>query len=61
MAKPKHPAGPAMTLGNMRELGVQNLVAFCLNDACRYTMAVDYWPPRRLGPGAILPLLAAPN
>jgi hypothetical protein len=21
--KPKHPAGPAMTLGNMRELGVQ--------------------------------------
>jgi hypothetical protein len=24
-----------MTLGNMRELGVQRLVASCLNDACR--------------------------
>ena len=23
--KGKHPAGPAMTLGNMRELGVQDL------------------------------------
>jgi hypothetical protein len=29
----KHPPGPPMTLGNMRELGVQNLIAFCLNDA----------------------------
>ena len=26
----KHPPGPAMTLGNMRELGVQRLVASCL-------------------------------
>ena len=33
---PKHPAGPPMTLGNMRELGVQHLIAFCLNDACRH-------------------------
>jgi len=24
--KPKHPPGPQMTLGNMRELGVQRLV-----------------------------------
>jgi hypothetical protein len=24
-----------MTLGTMRELGVQRLVAYCLNDACR--------------------------
>ena len=32
---PNHPPGPPMTLGNMRELGVQHLVAFCLNDACR--------------------------
>jgi hypothetical protein len=24
--KPKHPAGPPMTLGNMRELGVQRLL-----------------------------------
>ena len=30
-----------MTLGNMRQLGVQNLVAFCLNDACRHTALVD--------------------
>jgi hypothetical protein len=29
----KQPAGPPMTLGNMRELGVQRLVASCLNDA----------------------------
>jgi hypothetical protein len=25
--KQQHPAGPPMTLGNMRELGVRNLVA----------------------------------
>jgi hypothetical protein len=31
--KPKHPAGPPMTLGNMRALGVQNLITSCLNDA----------------------------
>ena len=34
---PKHPPGPPMTLGNMRELGVQQLIASCLNDACRHT------------------------
>ena len=39
--KPKQPAGPAMTLGNMRELGVQRLVASCLNDACRHTALID--------------------
>ena len=33
---PKHPPGPAMTLGNMRELGVKRLIASCLNDACRH-------------------------
>jgi hypothetical protein len=37
----KHPPGPAMTLGNMRELGVQNLIASCLNDACRHTALID--------------------
>ena len=37
----KQPAGPAMTLGNMRELGVQNLAAYCLNDACRHVALVD--------------------
>jgi len=26
-----------MTLGDMRELGVQNLIAVCLNDACRHS------------------------
>ena len=30
-----------MTLGNMRELGVQNLVASCLNDACRHVALID--------------------
>jgi hypothetical protein len=39
--KPKQPADPAMTLGNMRELGVARLIASCLNDACRHTALVD--------------------
>jgi hypothetical protein len=30
-----------MTLGNMRELGVQRLLASCLNDACRHTALID--------------------
>ena len=30
-----------MTLGNRRELGVQNLIAFCLNDACRHQALID--------------------
>jgi hypothetical protein len=37
----KQPAGPPMTLGNMRELGAQNLIASCLNDACRHTALFD--------------------
>ena len=37
---PKQPHGPAMTLGNMRALGVQNLVAWCLNDACRHVALI---------------------
>jgi hypothetical protein len=37
MAKPKQSHGPAMTLGNMRQLGVPRLIASCLNDACRHT------------------------
>jgi hypothetical protein len=32
----KNPPGPPMTLGSMRQLGVQHLVATCLNDACRH-------------------------
>jgi len=30
-----------MTLGNMRELGVNRLIASCLNDACRHQDLVD--------------------
>ena len=37
----KHPAGPPMTLGNMRELGVHHLIAYCLNDACRHQALID--------------------
>jgi transposase len=37
----KHPPGDPMTLANMRELGVQNLIASCLNDACRHTALID--------------------
>ena len=30
-----------MTLGNMRQLGVQRLIAFCLNDAYRHQGLID--------------------
>jgi hypothetical protein len=30
-----------MTLGKMRELGVQRLIASCLNEACRHTALID--------------------
>ena len=37
--KPKHSAGPPMTLGNMRELGVQRwMLTTC---SCRYTALID--------------------
>jgi hypothetical protein len=39
--KSKHPVGPPMTLGNMRELDVQRLIVSCLNDASRYTALID--------------------
>jgi hypothetical protein len=39
--RPKHPPGAPMMLGNMRELGVQRLIASCLNDACRHTAQID--------------------
>ena len=35
--KAKHPPGPPMTLGNMRQQGVQHLICYCLNDSCRHT------------------------
>jgi hypothetical protein len=31
----KHPPGPPMTLGNMRQLGVQRLLISCLNPHLR--------------------------
>ena len=37
----QHPHGSPMTLGNMRQLGVHNLVASCLNDACRHSALID--------------------
>ena len=37
----KYPPGPPMTLGNMRELSAQRLVAFCLNDSCRHQALID--------------------
>jgi hypothetical protein len=38
---PKQPPGPPITLSNMRELGVQNLIASSLSDACRHTARID--------------------
>ena len=37
----KQPHGPPMTLGNMRHLGINRLVAHCLNPACRHEGLVD--------------------
>ena len=41
MAKAKHPRGPPMTLGNMRRLGVQRLIGYCLNHSCRHSALID--------------------
>jgi hypothetical protein len=38
---PKHPPGPAMTLGNMREQGINHLIAYCLNNECRHSALID--------------------
>jgi hypothetical protein len=38
------PQAPNDSLGNMRELGVQRLIASCLNDACRHTALIDVRP-----------------
>jgi hypothetical protein len=37
---PKY-TGPPMTLGNMRQQGVRNLIAYCHNDACRHQAIID--------------------
>ena len=34
------PARPAVTLGNMRQLGVHYLIGFCRDDACRHTALI---------------------
>jgi hypothetical protein len=39
--KPKAPPGDPMTLGNMRALGVKQLVAYCLRDACRHVGLIN--------------------
>jgi hypothetical protein len=41
MMNPKHPSGPPMTLGNVRDLGVKRLIASCLNGACRHVALID--------------------
>jgi hypothetical protein len=41
MATQKHPPGPPMTLGNMRELGVRGLAVYCLNHACRHQTIIS--------------------
>ena len=38
---PKHPPGPAMTLGNMRQMGVQRLLISCLNPECLHSGLLD--------------------
>ena len=38
---PKHPPDDPMMLGNMRHLGVQGLVAYCLNPSCRHEGLID--------------------
>jgi hypothetical protein len=41
MAQRKHEPGPPIDLENMRRQGVCNLVAYCLNDACRNQAVID--------------------
>jgi hypothetical protein len=40
-AKAETATGGPMTLGDMRQLGVQRLVASCLNDVCRHQCLID--------------------
>jgi hypothetical protein len=41
MARQKRPADEPMTLGIMRRVGVQRLVAHCLNPSCRHEGLID--------------------
>jgi hypothetical protein len=38
----KHPPGLPMDLANMREQGVRNLIAYCLNEAAIIIAEQDY-------------------
>jgi hypothetical protein len=40
-AKQNRGADGPMTLGNMRQLGVQRLIAYCLNPSCRRATLID--------------------
>ena len=37
----EHPAGPPMSLGNMRQQRVRHLIGFCHYDACRHQALID--------------------
>jgi hypothetical protein len=39
-SNPKHPPGPPMTLGNLRQLGVRGLVVACLNAQCHHEATI---------------------
>ena len=39
--KERQSSGPQMRLGNMCELGVHHLIAYCLNPACRHSALID--------------------
>ena len=41
MARQQQPADSLMTLGDMRHVGVQRLVANCLNPSCRHKGLID--------------------
>jgi hypothetical protein len=44
MGKQRHEPGPPMTLGNMREQGVQHLIAYGLNDGQhRTSLDISTW------------------
>ena len=53
----KNAPGPPMDLENMRRQGVRNLIAYCLNDACRH-QAVNLEPlvvaEIKVGLGAVI-------
>ena len=42
----KYPTGDPMTLGNMRVLGVQRLVAYCLDPSWRHEGLIDVFKYR---------------